>query len=231
MRSPVLIAAMLIAALPARATVTEFATRADFAHAAGRVTTERFEGCAKRTTVFTGPLASAPSTACPGGIAAGLTLANEAGPAGSALYISAPGYVPDRSHAVGSNGSAASAFDISFASGTRAAAFDLYQNFGGGAQLGRAAPFAVTLYAGTDVLGAFTVLVPSGRRAFFGALSDGATITRIAISNKQAFETIDNLSFAGSWPPLNASPDPTPEPGTAALFALAAFGVVAVRRR
>lgn len=234
MRVCAILLAMLAASMPARASVTLFATRATFHAAAGHVITEGFEHCRRVTTAVVGPLDAAhPGEACGGAaLAPGLRLSDDGGPAGDALYLAAPGYAANRTRAIGQNGPASDALALDLATPTRAVGFDVFQNFGGGAQLGRAASFGIDLWSQSMLLGHYTISVPSGRGAFFGAISDGAPITRAEINNPLAYDLVDNIAFAPARSALLSSfASPAPEPGVIALLALGSGLLATVRRR
>ena len=236
MRVCAMVLAMLAVCVPARASVILFATRAQFRVAAGPLRTEGFEQCRRTTTAFVGPLDAAhPGEACrAGALAPGLRLSDDGGPAGNTLYLAAPGYAANRTRAIGQNGPASDALALDFTSPTRAVAFDVFQNFGGGAQIGHAAPFAITLYAADAVIGRWTLAVPSGRGAFFGAISERAAITRAEINNPLAYDLVDNIAFASRSLAVRssfASASPAPEPDSLMLLLLGSGLAATVRRR
>lgn len=226
MRIPLL---LLLATPAAHAGVLTFTTRGAFDTRSGPVQTEGFEHCIARTLAFAGPLDSShPDAACPAGaILPGLTL-SDSGPGGGALYLAEPRYAGNRTRAVGQNTRAADALLLEFARGSRAVGFDVYQNFGGGAQLGHAAPFDIRVWAGTTLLEDFTLLVPSGHGAFFGVISNGQRITRIAVDNPLAYDLVDNVSFTRPRASFTTS---TPEPAAITLLGLGLTGLTVVRRR
>jgi len=234
MRHCLLLLVGLGAASPGHAGIMQFATRTAFHAAAGSLASEGFEHCRRATIVFTGPLDAAhPGPACGvGTLITGVRLSDAGAPGDQSLYIAAPHYSANRSSAIGQNGPAADALALDFATPTRAVGFDVFQNFGGGAQLGRAASFGIDLWSADTRLGHFTIGVPSGRGAFFGAISDGAPITRAEINNPLAYDLVDNIAFAPTRSALVPSgAAPAPEPGAIALLALGSGLLATVRRR
>ena len=233
MRTFFLLAAALLLAFPARAALVTFAARATFGAAAGRLAVEDFTHCAHRTLSFTGPLdaASANAACAAGAVRPGLTLADDGGPGRQTLFLAAPGYAGNREFAVGQNDPASDGLSLSFTGGTGAAGFDLFQNFGGGAQLGRAADYPIRVYSGVALLGAFDVSVPSGRGAFFGVVSTWQPITRVAVNNPRAYDMVGGIAYAapGLAVPL-AIGTRTPEPAPLALLGLSALALARRRR-
>ena len=110
----------------------------------------------------------------------------------------------------------------------------MFQNFGGGAQLGRPAPFDISAWSGATLLGDWTLLVPSRRGAFFG-LRASEPITRIAVNNPLAFDLVDNIAFERPGPRsaerLAARPAAVPEPLAAALIGFGFAALAFIRRR
>ncbi len=231
MRIP-LISIALIAAPAVHAGVIPFSARTAFERAAGPTVHEDFHRCVRHTTAFTGPLerGNANAACSAEAIVPGLQLSDDGGPGSRALYLAAPHYAGNREFSVGQNGAASDALDLAFTTPTRAAGFDLFQNFGGGAQLGHAAAFDVGVWSGDTLLGQYIVEVPSARGAFFGVIAPDAPITRIAVNNPQAYDLVGNITLAGSVPRFAALAAPATEPGEFALLALGA-GVIAVARR
>ena len=226
MLKPLVIA--LVAAAPAHGGVVQFATRSSFNAAAGPLETQSLSRCDTGTVAFAGPLdATHANNACPAGvILPGLSIA-DLGPGGGSLYLAAPGYSGNRARAVGQNTRASDPLVLDFLDGANAVAFDLFQNFGGGAQLGRPAPFEVQLWSGTNLLADVTVTVRSRHGAFFGALSDGDVFTRILVNNPLAYDLVSNIAFSRA-PDRTVAPVPEPDP--IALVCLATATLVLRRR-
>lgn len=220
-----IIVTLALAGAPAWAAPLVFSARADFRAASGPVVTERFDDCDPVTAAFTGPLSAATDIgACAAGdILPGITFVDDPGPDGLAMYLAAPFHASNRSTALGQNNPASDALNLTLAAPTRAVGFNLYQNFGGGAQLGDIEIFAVTVFGPGDALiGSYDVGVPAGRGAFFGIVDPEGAILKVAINNRLAFDLIDNVSFSGA--------DPAPAPATLTLFGLGA-ALLGLRRR
>jgi len=222
---PLIIATLALAASPAWAAPVVYAARADFRAASGPVITERFSKCDPVTTAFTGPISAGTDIgACAAGdILPGITFVDDPGPDGLAMYLAAPFYASNRSTALGQNNPASDALNLTLAAPVRAVGFNLYQNFGGGAQLGDFEIFTVSVFGADDALiGSYEVGVPADRTAFFGIVDPDGAILKVTINNPVAFDLIDNVSFSGM--------DPAPAPPMLALFGLGA-AAIGLRRR
>lgn len=217
---------LALAAAPAWAAPLVYSTRADFRAASGPVVTERFSKCTAVTTAFTGPLnAGTDIGACAAGdILPGITFVDDPGPDGLAMYLAAPFHASNRSTALGQNNPASDALNLTFEAPVGAVGFNLYQNFGGGSQLGDVEVFTVSIFGASDALiGSYDVGVPAGRAAFFGIVDPDAAILKVAVNNPFAFDLVDNVSFSGA--------DPAPAPPMLALFGLGALALGCRRRR
>lgn len=221
-----LFATLALAAAPASTAPLVYSARADFRAASGPIITERFSKCDPVTTAFTGPLSAATDIgACAAGdILPGITFVDDPGPDGLAMYLAAPFHASNRTTALGQNNPASDALNLTLAAPTRAVGFNLYQNFGGGAQLGEIEIFTVSVFgAGDALIGSYDVGVPADRAAFFGIVDPDGAILKVAINNPVAFDLIDNVSFSGAAP--------TPAPPMLALFGLGAAALGLRRRR
>lgn len=200
-----LLAALLVCP-SARAAVVIYGNSAAFNGAAPGLPVEGFQNAnTALTSPFNGPLNSATSNAVfsPGDILPGINITDST-PGSVDLFLAGVGQSSNPSLAVGSNFPGSDALILQFSPGVNAVAFDLFQNFGGGAQSGVNQVYVVSLFDTSNVLiGAFNVNVGSGTGGFFGGISD-TTIGSISILGPGgAFEVIDNVHFG-----LAAVPEP-----------------------
>lgn len=221
---PRALALVLIAgvAAPASAAPITFDSRAQFRAAAGPLQREGFEACDAVSQVFTGPLdAAADIGACrPGDIRAGVSLVDDPGPDGLAMFLAAPGYSGNRTMAVGQNFPASDALNISFTTPVRAAGLTIFQNLGGGAQSSRVERYQIAVYSADGLIGEYEALAAPNRGGFFGTVSDEIAITRLTINNPLFSDVVDDILFTAA----------IPAPPALALLALG-LGVLAGRRR
>lgn len=228
-----LLVPLLLATAPAAAAPQFYASATAFNRAAGPTVRETFDRCHPVTTAFAGALDSSGNEACAAGaIRAGISFSDSDGPFGHQLYIAAPKYAANRTTALGQNDPSSDALIIRFDLPVRAAAFDLFQNVGGGASLAHAIPVTVTL-AGADgmALGSCEVAARPNRANFFGVTDSGAAIASVSVNSPINFDLIDNLRFAGA-PAVTArnSAIATPEPAAFALL-FPALAALRLRRR
>jgi hypothetical protein len=205
-----------------------YGTRAAF-NAANPVTvTETFQAAhlTNAASVFTGPANSSTNNATffPGDILPGVSFDNT--PAGgSNLYVAGPNQsgAAQTTLALGSNTPGSAALEISFSALVNAAAFDVYQNVGGGAQSGGIINSTVDVYGSSGLLGSIVLGIPSNGTAFYGVNTGSDAITRIVITNSSgSFEVIDNVSFGAAE---------VPEPASLVRWSLGTIGLGLVARR
>ena len=210
-------------AAPAHAALTTYADRAAFTAAAGPLAVEGFQSCANLTIAFTGPLdAASDNDACgPGDIAPGIAFVDDPGPDGNAMFLAAAGFSGNGSTALGQTTPASDALNIDLSVPVTEVGFDIFQNFGGGAQLPGSAIYTVRVFTGSTLLGAFDVPVEPSVGGFFGVASDTDLITRISLNNALAFDMIDDIAF---------TTDDVPEPAPLAFLAIG-LAALATRRR
>lgn len=216
---------MLFAGLgQSKAGITTYGTRAAFDVAAPGVPVEGFQNADTSGTVgFNGPLNSSsniPGVFSPGDILPGITITDST-PSSVDLFTAGPGQSSNPTLAVGSNFPGSDSLELLFGPGVTALAFDLFQNFGGGAQSGSNQTYQVSLYDTSNVLlGTYNTTVPSGSAGFFGATSDSDLIGRASIVGpNSAFEVVDNIAFG------RAQAEAVPEPASVAMLVVGAMGV------
>lgn len=161
-----------------------------------------------------------------GDILAGVTFADTGPPFN--MFVAGPGQSTNPTSAVGQNFPATDALDLIFDPLVLAVGFNIFQNFGGGAQSGVPQPYPVEVFGPGDVLlGATVVIVPSGpvpagAEAFFGVIAfNGQQIARVSVNNSSAFDVIDDVAFGLAQ---------IPEPGALGLLALSLM-LLGLRRR
>lgn len=208
---------------PAVAAPVTFDTRAAFTTAAGPLVVEGFDRCTLVSTPFTGPLSANDGRGVCSEIAGGIAFVDDPGPDGEAMFIAGPGQSFNPTTAIGQNNPASDALNIDFTVPVTAVGFDLFQNFGGGVQLGAAQGYTITVYSGLTLVGSFVASVAPEIGGFFGLVSAEDLITRVSINNPLAFDVIDNVAFSG----IDGS---APEPASLALLGGAALALAASRR-
>jgi PEP-CTERM motif len=214
---------LAVTAAPVRASVITYANRSAFNAAAPGAPVEGFQGAnTSATSGFTGPLSSTSNNGVfsPGAILPGITISTNS----NDMFLAGPGQSSNPTLAVGSNFPPTDALNLQFAPGVTAVAFDLFQNFGGGAQSGSPQTYTVSLFDSSNAsLGVFTTTVPSGGAGFFGATSTTAIGSVSILGPQGAFEVIDNIAFGRAAA--------VPEPATLVVFGTLALGAFGVRRR
>lgn len=230
-RRPLAILALLIGTVQsADAALIFFSDRASFNAANPGLPVEGFEDADTTSSEgFTGPLSSTssnPPAFSPGDILPGVTFQTTTS---NDMFLAGAGQSSNPTLAIGVNDPESDAMEILFAPGVSAAAFDLFQNFGGGSQSGTDQDYLVQIFGTGGLIGSTTVTVPSGSAGFFGVQTTIAgEITEINANNLTAFEVIDDVAFGG------APGVAVPLPGTAALVitgAAAMIGYLRVQRR
>ena len=202
-----------------------YADLATFTAANPGLALEGFENANGGTQAFEGPLDSTTDNAAfsPGDILPGVTFVDQPGADFGGMFIAGPGQSSNPTTAVGQNTPASDALDVLFNPGVAAVSFDLFQNFGGGAQSGSDQVYAVQVFgAGNVLLGSTNVTVASGQAGFFGVSSTDA-IFRVSVNNSNAFDVIDNVRFGGG--------DVVPEPATLSMLGLGLVAGACARRR
>jgi hypothetical protein len=123
------------------------------------------------------------------------------------MFIAGPGQSANPTTAIGQNFPSTDALDILLNPGITAIAFDIYQNFGGGAQAPTPQPYSVSIFGTSGLLGTTLVSVPSGG-GFFGVSSTTDLITGVSVNNATAYDVIDDVAFG------SANVQPVPEPAS-----------------
>jgi hypothetical protein len=200
-----------VLAVPARADLFTFTTRAAFNAAAPGLPTETFEAGlvgAGGITACNGPLSSASGSGCfnNGALLPGVTLNSSPNVNSNMVVLGANfGGLGNTSKVVGPN-FFADTLNLTF-SDANAVGLDFFPGPTAGNVL-------FSLFSPTNVsLGTFTLSGAVGS-SFFGVISDSALIGRINIASQAAIpgELVDNLAFG------RTSVSAVPEPASAALL-------------
>jgi hypothetical protein len=192
---------------------TVYTNRTSFNSHSSIVKTETFESLGKKTTLLNGPIT------LPSGVIIS-SLSNH-------LFTAGPGQSTNPSTAIGTNVPSLDALQIGLPGVFHAIGLDIYQNFGGGFQLGSPVPYIISLFKDAQPVGSFITSVASNGGSFFGVVTSLGFNKVSVLGLIPSYEVVDNVAFGNAL----AAPGPVAGTGVIPLLGLAGYWMARRRRR